>query len=61
MNTSLYRPKKLAEALSVSERTVRQWQADRVLPYIKIGRTILFDFNKVMAALDKFERKAPAR
>jgi excisionase family DNA binding protein len=56
MNNAYLRPKQLAEWLNVSPRQVRYWQAERVIPFIKVGKTILFDPNKVQAALSRFER-----
>ncbi|HSH59106.1 MAG TPA: helix-turn-helix domain-containing protein [Acidimicrobiales bacterium] len=32
----------VAEFLSISERTVRAWQLDHKLPYLKIGGTVRF-------------------
>lgn len=58
--TKFLRPLELAKALHVSDRLIRKWQAERVIPYIKIGRLILFDVDKVMAALERFERKGAA-
>ena len=58
--TKFLRPLELAKALHVSDRLIRKWQADRVIPYIKIGRLTLFDVDKVMAALERFERKEAA-
>jgi excisionase family DNA binding protein len=52
------RPKELCEFLSVSPRLVRKWQAEKVIPFIKVGKTILFDPNKVQTALERFERNA---
>jgi excisionase family DNA binding protein len=52
------REKILAELLGVSERTIRNWRASRIIPYTKIGRVILFDPEAVERALLKFERKA---
>jgi excisionase family DNA binding protein len=52
------REKVVAELLGVSERTVRNWRASRIIPYTKVGRVILFDAEAVERALLKFERKA---
>ena len=52
------REKILAELLGVSERTIRNWRASRIIPFIKVGRVILFDPEAVERALLKFERKA---
>jgi excisionase family DNA binding protein len=52
------REKVIAGLLGVSERTVRNWRASRIIPYTKIGRVILFDPESVERALLKFERRA---
>ena len=52
------REKVIAELLGVSERTVRNWRASRIIPYTKVGRIILFDPESVERALLKFERRA---
>jgi excisionase family DNA binding protein len=57
---NLLRQKELAEALHVSERCIRNWQERRIVPFIKIGRVVLFEIDKVMSALERFERKAAA-
>ena len=49
--------KALADEIEISERCVSDWMARRLIPYIKVGRVILFDREKVLAALSKFERK----
>jgi excisionase family DNA binding protein len=56
----ILRPVELAELLHVDQRTVRNWQSRKVIPYINVGRATLFDVDKVMAALERFERKAAA-
>lgn len=58
MNFNYLRPAELAQRLSISPRQLRQWQHDKVIPYLKVGRTILFDPDKVAAALERFERNA---
>jgi excisionase family DNA binding protein len=50
----------LAKLLSVSLRTIREWQHHRVIPYVKVGRNVLFEVQKVTTALEQFERKAVA-
>jgi excisionase family DNA binding protein len=57
---NLLRQKELAEALHVSERCIRNWQERKIVPFIKIGRVVLFEIDKVMSALERFERKAAA-
>jgi excisionase family DNA binding protein len=52
------RPAQLSKLLAVSPRTIRQWQSSRLIPFHKIGKTVLFDLKKVQAAVDRFERTA---
>jgi len=54
------RPLDLAKTLNVCERTVREWQAKKVIPFVKVGRVVLFDLEKVISTLDRYERKAIA-
>jgi hypothetical protein len=54
----LFRQKELAEALRVSPRCIRNWRERRIIPFFKVGRVVLFDIEKVMCALERFERKA---
>jgi excisionase family DNA binding protein len=51
------REKEMAKMLNVSERTLRNWRASKLVPYTKIGRVILFDPEKVFQALEKFGRQ----
>jgi excisionase family DNA binding protein len=46
-----------AKRIGVSARTLRDWRARRLVPFIKIGRVVLFDSEQVDLALKKFERK----
>ena len=49
----------LSTETNVPERTLRTLYQARKIPFIKPGfRTLLFDPDKVRAALDKFEVKA---
>jgi excisionase family DNA binding protein len=57
---NILRPIELAKLLHVSDRQIRKWQSTKVIPYIKVGRATLFDVDKVMAALERFERKVTA-
>ena len=44
----------VAKALSVSERTVGNWQQKGVIPFLKISdRFVRFDLAEVRAALDQ--------
>ena len=53
---ALIREREQARRLGVSVRTLREWRAKRLVPYFKIGRVVMFDPGKVLAALKKFER-----
>jgi excisionase family DNA binding protein len=52
--------KQLADFLGVSVDTIRKWEAQKIIPRLKIGHVIRFDPAKVEAALEKLERKADA-
>ena len=56
----ILRPADLAKELHVSDRLIRKWQETRAIPFMKVGKTVLFDFDKVLVALSKFERNAQA-
>jgi excisionase family DNA binding protein len=60
IESRLLRPLDLAKTLNVCERTVREWQSKGVIPFVKVGRVVLFDIEKVMSALERYERKAAA-
>lgn len=46
--------RELAETLGISTRTISHWMSQRLLPYRKIGRTVLFDPAEVEQALQRF-------
>jgi hypothetical protein len=46
-----------AKLLNVSPRTLRDYRSKKLVPFIKLGGLILFDPERVEAALKKFERK----
>jgi hypothetical protein len=51
----------LSGELGPSVRALRTWVHARKIPFIKVGhRTMLFDPQKVRAALQKFEIQPPA-
>jgi excisionase family DNA binding protein len=52
-----YRYAQMAEALGISERLLKNWVRDRVIPFTKIKRVVLFDPVRVEAALERFERQ----
>jgi len=48
----------LARELSVSARTIDNLMARHVIPFIKIGRLVRFDVQKVKVALARFDVRA---
>jgi len=48
------RRKAAAEYTNISPRTLSIWMARRIIPFRKIGRTVLFDPAELDAALNKF-------
>lgn len=50
MNTNLLPIKGAAERLSISQHTLRSWVSQRKIPFIKMGRRVLFDLGD----LEKF-------
>ena len=68
----LLKPQDLATILNVSSRTILNWYYDGIIPArIHVGKTIRFELEPVMAALDKvkespranefFRRRRPER
>lgn len=54
----IIRKAELADKLQVSVRTIDNWMASGIIPFIKINRVRLFDLERVMASLERFEHKA---
>ena len=52
--------KELATRVKKAPRTVRDWRERHWIPYIRIGRSILYDWDRVAAALQRLERKEAA-
>ena len=51
---TLIKKKELAKRLSVSTRTIDNWVARRLIPYIQITqRFYLYEFDAVLAAIRK--------
>lgn len=51
---TLVKKKELVKRLSVSPRTIDNWVAKRVIPYIQVTpRLYLFHFDEVLAAIRK--------
>lgn len=45
----------IAREIKVSPRTIDNYMARRVIPFIRIGRVVRFDVARVKAALRRFE------
>ena len=59
---ALLKRRQLAKALSVSARSIDNWQRAKKIPFIKISpRCVLFDLATVLAALRKFEVREAGR
>jgi hypothetical protein len=60
---TLIKKKELARRLSVCTRTIDDWSAKRIIPYIKVrSRFYLYDFEDVVAAIKKhYEIEAKPR
>lgn len=54
----LLTPSQLALRLGISRRTLSNWTREALLPMIKIGRVCRFEYSKVRAVLDQYERQA---
>jgi len=50
-----------AKRLGISKEQLRNWMKRRIVPFIKINNTVLFDPAKVDKALEQFERVADSR
>jgi len=54
----IYGDQALADTLHAGLSTIRTWRNKRVIPFIKTGhKSIIYDLNKVLKALDVFEIK----
>ena len=55
-------PERLAQLLGCSSRTVARWDAERIgPPRIKVGKTVLYDLEKLPAWLAGMESRGGAR
>ena len=63
-NSRLIKKKELSERLGVSPRTIDNWVAARVIPYLAMSpRLHLFDYDQVLESLRKryqVEARVPA-
>jgi hypothetical protein len=53
MKSQLVREREMAGLLSVSERTLRNWRANGIVPYLRIGYCVLYDPERVIDGLSK--------
>ena len=49
--------REVARRLRKTPRCIELWMRARYIPYIKIGRSVLFDWSAVLASLSRFEIK----
>jgi excisionase family DNA binding protein len=52
------RPAEATKLLPVSRRTLSNWQRRHVIPFYRIGRTVMFKRTDIEAALEKFRVNA---
>ena len=48
--------KQLAELLGVSQRSVSYWKAQGIIPFIKINRSVRYDYESVVQKLKELEK-----
>lgn len=62
VSPTLIKKKELAKRLSVSTRTIDNWVAKRMIPYIQVSpRFYLYEFEVVLAAIRAHYQIEPAR
>ena len=45
----------ICEAFGISKSTLNNWRKEKGLPYIKVGRTVRYDYDAVVEWLKKHE------
>lgn len=58
MTQKYVKGKVLAAELGISLVQLRIYQKRNLIPYLKINRMVLFERDKVLKALERFEREA---
>lgn len=48
----------LARHLKVNIRTIRKWQTDKIISFLKVGRLVRFEMDTVQRELSRFTRNA---
>jgi hypothetical protein len=51
----------VCEGLSISLQTLMLWRKKGKIPYLKIGSSIRYDYNKVIAALEVVNKKGVSK
>lgn len=54
----MVRGDELIQLIPMARRTLGRHRARGLIPFVKVGRLILYDVEKVVSALERFERKA---
>jgi len=49
----------ICQAFGISKSTLNNWRKEKGLPYIKVGRTVRYDFDAVVGWLKKHEVTSP--
>lgn len=58
-DTSLYmRPAEVIKMFAVSRRTLSNWQKEKVIPFYKIKKLVLFKRSDIEEALERFRINA---
>jgi len=53
-DTPYLRPDQAIEVLPISRRCLSNWQRRRVIPFYRIGRTVMFKRADIESALERF-------
>jgi len=51
----------ICQAFGISKSTLNNWRKEKGLPYIKVGRTVRYDFDAVVEWLKKHEVRSKSR
>jgi NitT/TauT family transport system substrate-binding protein len=49
----------ICQAFGISKSTLNNWRKEKGLPYIKVGRTVRYDYDAVVEWLKKHEVTSP--
>jgi len=52
------RKKAASKFLGISIRTLSLWQRQRIVPFHKVGRTVIYSIGDLMAAMGRFRQSA---